>query len=63
MKFTLKRLTTKKIKSIHFRWNKWRQPTMGGKFCYKTFQRVLALTKFAKFNVIINHQGQQEQWE
>jgi hypothetical protein len=34
---------------------------MGGKFCYKTFQRVLALTKFAKFNVIINHQGQQEQ--
>jgi hypothetical protein len=36
---------------------------MGGKFCYKTFQHVLALTKFAKFNVISNHQGQQEQQE
>jgi beta-N-acetylglucosaminidase len=34
---------------------------MGGKICYKIFQRVLALTKFAKFNVISNHQGQQEQ--
>ncbi len=63
MKFTLKSQTTKKIKNIHIKWNKWRQPTIRGKFCYKTFQHVLALTKFAKFNVISNHQGQQEQQE
>jgi hypothetical protein len=36
---------------------------MGGNFCYKILQHVFALTKFAKFNVINNHQGQQEQQE
>ncbi len=32
---------------------------MGGKVCYKTFQHVLAITKFTTFNVVNNHQGQQ----
>jgi len=27
----------------------------GGDFCYKTFQHVLAMTKFTKFIVVSNH--------
>ncbi len=34
---------------------------MGEIFCYKTFQHVLAITKFTKFNVVSNHQGQQQE--